>query len=140
MEFRLQKIDRSGGARAGLLMTDHGVVETPIFMPVGTQGSVKAVSPAELQEIGAQIILSNTYHLYLRPGHEIVRKAGGIQNFSSWHRPVLTDSGGFQIFSLNDLNKVTALGLEFRSHLDGSKHLFTPEKVVEFSGIWARTS
>ncbi|MDZ7370487.1 MAG: tRNA guanosine(34) transglycosylase Tgt [candidate division KSB1 bacterium] len=131
MKFELQKIDRNTGARAGVLTTDHGVVETPVFMPVGTQGSVKAVSPAELLEVGAQIILGNTYHLYLRPGQEIVRKGGGIQAFSAWHRPVLTDSGGFQIFSLNDLNKVTEQGLEFRSHLDGSKHFFTPEKVVE---------
>ncbi len=131
MKFQVLKVDDETRARAGLLSTDHGDIETPIFMPVGTQGSVKAVSPQELNEVGAQIILSNTYHLYLRPGSEIVRRAGGIQRFSGWHRPVLTDSGGFQIFSLNDLNKVTPDGLEFRSHLDGSKHFFSPERVVD---------
>ena len=130
MKFELLKTDGQSRARAGVMSTDHGKIETPIFMPVGTQGGVKAVSPDELNELGAQIILANTYHLYLRPGSEIVRQAGGIQRFGAWNRPVLTDSGGFQIFSLNDLNKITRDGLEFRSHLDGSKHVFTPEKVV----------
>ena len=114
-----------------MIYTDHGVIRTPVFMPVGTQASVKALSPLELRQIHAQIILSNTYHLYLRPGSELVRKAGGLQKFSSWHRPVLTDSGGYQIFSLAELNKITPEGLHFKSHLDGSLHFFSPEKVVE---------
>ncbi len=119
-----------GAARAGLLRTAHGVVETPIFMPVGTVGSVKAVAPDDLADIGAQIILGNTYHLYLRPGDELVARHGGLHGFSSWDKPILTDSGGFQVFSLSALRKVTDDGVEFRSHLDGSRHLFTPEKVI----------
>ena len=114
-----------------MLKTDHGDIKTPIFMPVGTQAAVKAISPQDLDDIRAQIILGNTYHLYLRPGADIVRQAGGIQKFNAWYKPVLTDSGGFQIFSLNDLNKITRDGFEFRSHLDGSKHFFSPEKVID---------
>lgn len=131
MQFRCVAKDRLSKARAGVLKTDHGVIQTPIFMPVGTQASVKAISPEDLNKIKAQIILANTYHLYLRPGSDVVKSAGGLQKFSSWYKPILTDSGGFQIFSLNDLNKVTKDGLEFRSHLDGSKHFFSPEKVVD---------
>ena len=131
MKFRLVKRDKETHARAGILTTAHGVIRTPVFMPVGTQATVKAISPAELVELRAQIILSNTYHLYLRPGPEIIRKAGGLQKFSSWHRPMLTDSGGYQVFSLADLNKITPEGFHFQSHLDGSRHFFTPEKVVE---------
>lgn len=131
MKFQIEHSSSDNQARAGVLNTAHGSIQTPIFMPVGTQGAVKAISPQDLKEIGAQIILGNTYHLYLRPGAEIVRQTGGIQKFNSWHKPVLTDSGGFQIFSLNDLNKITKDGFEFRSHLDGSKHFFSPEKVVE---------
>lgn len=131
MNFRLVKKDTKTRARAGILKTEHGNVHTPVFMPVGTQGSVKAISPQDLTEIGVEIILGNAYHLYLRPGAQVIYSAGGLQTFNSWHKPILTDSGGFQIFSLNDLNKITPDGLEFRSHLDGSKHFFSPESVVE---------
>ena len=119
-----------GKARRGQLITAHGVVETPIFMPVGTVGSVKAVAPDDLITLGAEIILGNTYHLYLRPGDDRVARLGGLHNFAAWPRPILTDSGGFQAFSLSALSKFREEGVEFRSHLDGSKHLFTPEKVV----------
>jgi len=130
-EFELIKTCKQTGARRGRLHTPHGVIETPIFMPVGTQATVKAMSPAELKEIEAQIILSNTYHLYLRPGHELIRQAGGLHKFMGWDRPILTDSGGFQVFSLNDLRKITEDGVEFRSHIDGSKHFFSPERSME---------
>ena len=119
-----------GAARAGSLHTVHGVVQTPIFMPVGTVGSVKAVAPDDLHALGAEIILGNTYHLYLRPGDELIARRGGLHCFAAWDRPILTDSGGFQVFSLPGLRKIREEGVEFRSHLDGSKHLFTPEKVV----------
>lgn len=132
MKFELQYNDPQSKARAGLITTDHGVIETPIFMPVGTQGTVKGVHMPELKEdIQAQIILGNTYHLYLRPGLEILEKAGGLHKFNSWDRPILTDSGGFQVFSLSDNRKLHEEGAEFRSHIDGSKHLFTPEKVMD---------
>ena len=118
-------------ARAGYFNTAHGVVQTPIFMPVGTQGTVKAVNPIQLvDDIKAQIILGNTYHLYLRPGTAIIEEAGGLHKFMNWQRPILTDSGGFQVFSLSELRKLKKDGVEFRSHLDGSKHFFTPEKVI----------
>ncbi|MDD6180888.1 MAG: tRNA guanosine(34) transglycosylase Tgt [Desulfovibrionaceae bacterium] len=119
-----------GAARAGSLVTAHGIVPTPIFMPVGTVGSVKAVAPDDLRAVGAPIILGNTYHLYLRPGDELVARHGGLHGFASWHGATLTDSGGFQVFSLSSLRKISEEGVEFRSHLDGSRHLFTPEKVV----------
>lgn len=119
------------GARAGVFHTPHGDIETPIFMPVGTQATVKGLNPEELKDIGAQIILSNTYHLYLRPGHELVKKAGGLHKFMNWDRPILTDSGGFQVFSLSNLRKVSEEGVEFRSHLNGEKHFITPEKDME---------
>ncbi len=132
MNFSVVKKDNNSKARAGVFHTDHGTVETPIFMPVGTQGTVKAVTQRILQEeIKAQIILSNTYHLYLRPGTDILEKAGGLHKFINWDRPILTDSGGFQIYSLSDLRKIKKEGVEFRSHLDGSKHYFTPEKVIQ---------
>jgi queuine tRNA-ribosyltransferase len=132
MNFTLQHTDRQSEARAGLISTDHGWVETPIFMPVGTQGAVKAVSFEELREdVGAQIILGNTYHLYLRPGVEVLERAGGIHSFNAWDRPVLTDSGGFQVFSLSGNRRLTEAGAEFRSHIDGSTHLFTPEGVMD---------
>ena len=132
MKFELQYKDTKTNARAGLITTDHGVIETPIFMPVGTQGSVKAVHMTELKEdIKAQIILGNTYHLYLRPGIEILKQAGGLHKFNSWNGPILTDSGGFQVFSLAENHKLHEEGAEFRSHIDGSKHLFTPEKVMD---------
>jgi len=121
---------RDGHARRGRLLTAHGAVQTPIFMPVGTVGSVKAVCPQDLREVGAQIILGNTYHLYLRPGDELVARRGGLHRFMHWDGPILTDSGGFQVFSLSDLRRLGEEGVEFRSHLDGSRHLFTPEKVV----------
>ncbi len=121
---------RDGLARAGLLGTAHGPVPTPVFMPVGTQGCVKALCPQDLEAVGARIILGNTYHLYLRPGHELVESLGGLHGFSGWHRPILTDSGGFQVYSLSALRRIGEDGVEFRSHIDGSKHLFTPEKVV----------
>ncbi len=127
--FELIKTDPEG-ARLGRIITDHGVVDTPAFMPVGTQGTVKSLSPSDLNEIGAQIILANTYHLHLRPGEKLVEEAGGIQRFMSWNGPVLTDSGGYQVFSLSDLNRITDEGVEFRSHIDGSARFLTPEKVV----------
>ena len=117
-------------ARAGYFETGHGVVETPVFMPVGTQGTVKAVNQKYLEEIKTQVVLSNTYHLYLRPGTEVLEKAGGLHRFMNWQKPILTDSGGFQVFSLSELRKVKQDGVEFKSHLDGSAHFFTPEKVV----------
>jgi queuine tRNA-ribosyltransferase len=124
-------IGTDGGARAALLTTDHGEVETPAFMAVGTQGSVKAIEQRELEEVGAQIILGNTYHLYLRPGTEVLRGAGGLHKFIGWPKPILTDSGGYQVFSLADLRTIDDEGVTFRSHLDGSAHRFTPESVVD---------
>jgi queuine tRNA-ribosyltransferase len=132
MYFQLQHADKSSNARAGLITTGHGTVETPIFMPVGTQGAVKAVHFKELKEdVGAEIMLGNTYHLYLRPGVEILEQAGGLHRFNGWDRPILTDSGGFQVFSLAANRKLCEEGAEFRSHIDGSKHLFTPEKAMD---------
>ena len=129
--YELIKENKESMARLGKLHTPHGVIDTPIFMPVGTQATVKTMSPEELEEIGAGIILSNTYHLYMRPGHELIQQAGGLHKFMNWSGAILTDSGGFQVFSLGDLRKIREEGVEFRSHLDGSKHLFTPEKVME---------
>ena len=132
MKFEIVHSDKGSSARAGVLHTPHGEVHTPIFMPVGTVGSVKAVHAWELQkDIQAEIILGNTYHLYLRPGTEIIRGAGGIQKFNSWEGPMLTDSGGFQVFSLADSRKITEEGVQFQSHIDGSRHLFTPERVMD---------
>ena len=130
-EFELIKEDKRTGARAGILHTPHGDIETPIYMPVGTRASVKALTPVQLKEVGTQILLSNTYHLYLRPGESLIKKAGGIHRFMNWDRPVLTDSGGFQVFSLDGLRKISEEGVEFRSHIDGSYHMFTPEKVMQ---------
>ena len=129
--YELLHEDKLTGARRGVIHTPHGDIQTPVFMPVGTQATVKSLTPEELKEIGAQIILSNTYHLYLRPGSKLVKEAGGLHNFMRWDRPILTDCGGFQVFSLSDLRKIKEEGVEFKSHLDGSKHLFTPEKVME---------
>ena len=132
MTFELQYTDSKTNARAGLITTDHGQIETPIFMPVGTVGTVKGVHLPELKEdIKAQIILGNTYHLYLRPGLEVIEKAGGLHKFNGFDRPMLTDSGGFQVFSLSGIRKLREEGAEFRSHIDGSKHIFTPEKVMD---------
>ena len=118
-------------ARCGELVTPHGTIQTPVFMPVGTQATVKSLQTRDLKELGAQIILSNTYHLYLRPGADLIEKAGGLHKFMNWDRPILTDSGGFQVFSLSDMNKITDSGVEFKSHLDGSTHVFTPQKSIE---------
>jgi queuine tRNA-ribosyltransferase len=130
-KFEIIKKSKKSKARVGKLHTSHGIVNTPAFLPVGTQGTVKAVSPRELLEIGAEMILCNTYHLYLRPGHELIREAGGLHKFISWDKPILTDSGGFQIFSLGGLREISDDGVIFTSHVDGSKHNLTPEKIVE---------
>ncbi len=130
--YELLHIDKNSGARRGVIHTPHGDIQTPIFMPVGTQATVKSMTPDELKEmVEAQIILANTYHLFLRPGHELVKEAGGLHKFMNWDRPILTDSGGFQVFSLGDLRKITEEGVEFRSHLDGSKQFISPEKAIE---------
>ena len=132
MTFQLLHTDDKTAARAGLITTDHGQIETPIFMPVGTVGSVKGLTVNDLKtQVQAQIILGNTYHLYLRPGTQILEKAGGLHKFNGWDRPILTDSGGFQVFSLTGIRKLTEEGCTFRSHIDGSKHMFTPEKVMD---------
>ena len=131
IRYELIKTCKQSGARLGRLHTPHGVIETPIFMPVGTQATVKSMTPEELKEIGSQIILSNTYHLYMRPGHDLVKEAGGLHKFMNWDRPILTDSGGFQVFSLGPLRKITEEGVHFRSHIDGSKHFISPEKAME---------
>ena len=129
--YELLHIDKTTGARRGVVHTPHGDIQTPIFMPVGTQATVKSMTVEELKENGAQIILSNTYHLYLRPGEKLVKKAGGLHSFMRWDRPILTDCGGFQVFSLSDLRTISEEGVEFKSHLDGSKHFFSPEKVMQ---------
>jgi len=129
--FKIKEKSSNTFARIGELKTPHGVIETPVFMPVGTQGTVKGLEPEEVEGLGAQIILANTYHLYMRPGMEIMHNAGGLHKFMNWNGPILTDSGGFQVFSLAKLNKITDDGVEFASHLNGSKHFFTPEKSIE---------
>ena len=129
--FELQKTDPETGARAGVLHTPHGDILTPVYMPVGTQATVKGMLPKDLEEIGSQIILSNTYHLYMRPGDELIKAAGGLHKFMNWQKPILTDSGGFQVFSLAKLNNITDEGVKFSSHVDGSKHMFTPEKAMD---------
>ena len=132
LNFSIQHKDANSKARAGNIITDHGEIQTPIFMPVGTVGSVKAVSQQQLKnDVGAQIILGNTYHLYLRPGLETLEQAGGLHKFNGWDKPILTDSGGFQVFSLAKSRKITEEGVVFQSHIDGSKHLFTPENVMD---------
>ena len=130
-KFELIKEDKHTGARAGILHTPHGDILTPTYMPVGTKATVKGVLPKDLNEIGAQIVLSNTYHLHLRPGDELIKKAGGLHKFMAWNKPILTDSGGFQVFSLSQLNKITDDGVYFNSHYDGSKHYITPEKSIQ---------
>lgn len=129
--YEVLKECKQTGARIGRFTTPHGVIETPVFMPVGTMASVKALSPEEVKEVGAQIILSNTYHLYLRPGHEIIKKAGGLHKFMNWDKPILTDSGGFQVFSLSSLRKISDEGAMFNSFIDGSKHFMSPEDSIE---------
>jgi len=130
MDFELLATDPQTSARRGRLQTPHGTIETPVFMPVGTQGTVKAMTPEELREVGTQILLANTYHLYLRPGAELVSRAGGLHRFMHWDGAILTDSGGYQVYSLQALRKVTDEGVQFQSHLDGSSHFFTPESVI----------
>lgn len=134
-DFEIIKKDRFSQARLGRVKTDHGSFTTPAFLPVGTQGSVKSLTPEELVEIGVEAILGNTYHLYLRPGHETIEKLGGLHHFIHWERPILTDSGGFQIFSLGSLRKIAEEGVTFQSHLDGSSHFLTPEKVMEIQRV-----
>lgn len=129
--FELQHVEKHTGARAGVFHTPHGDILTPVYMPVGTQATVKGVLPRDLKEAGSQIILSNTYHLYMRPGDDLIKMAGGLHKFMNWDRPILTDSGGFQVFSLTKLNKIKDEGVYFNSHIDGSRHLFTPEKAIE---------
>lgn len=131
LTYELIKKDKYTNARVGVIHTEHGDIPTPIFMPVGTLGTVKTMTVEDLKEMGAKIILGNTYHLYLKPGMEIMRQAGGLHKFMNWDRPILTDSGGFQVFSLSDMRKINENGVEFRSHIDGSKHFFTPEKSIE---------
>ena len=129
--FEVLKTDPETGARAGVFHTPHGDIETPVYMPVGTQATVKGLLPRDVEEAGAQIVLSNSYHLYMRPGHKLVEAAGGLHAFMNWQRPILTDSGGFQVFSLAKLNDITDEGVRFSSHIDGSRHFFTPELVME---------
>jgi len=133
--FYLEKTSKNSKARVGKIFTSRGVIETPVFMPVGTNGTVKAIEQRELLEIGAQIILGNTYHLYLRPGTDVLNHFGGLHKFINWNRPILTDSGGYQVFSLNDIRKIEKDGVIFRSHIDGSRHKFTPESVVNIQRI-----
>lgn len=131
IHFAIESTCKETAARTGVLTTPHGEIKTPVYMPVGTQATVKAMTPEQVKETGAQIVLANTYHLYLRPGHELVREAGGLHRFMNWDRPILTDSGGFQVFSLGALRKITEQGAMFASHLDGSRHMLTPEKAME---------
>ena len=136
MKYSIEAKDALSKARAGVLETPHGKIQTPIFMPVGTIGSVKAVSQQELKaDVNAQIILGNTYHLYLRPGTEILEQAGGLHQFMNWGRPILTDSGGYQVYSLSKNRKINPEGVVFKSHIDGSKHTFTPENVMDIQRI-----
>lgn len=136
MQFTIQATDPQSKARTGLLTTDHGLIETPIFMPVGTAGTVKAVHQRELvEDVKAEIILGNTYHLYLRPGLDVLEKAGGLHRFNGWNRPILTDSGGYQVYSLSNTRKIKEEGVTFKSHIDGSKHIFTPEGVMDIQRI-----
>ncbi len=130
IKFSLTAKDPDSAARAGTITTPHGDIPTPIFMPVGTQATVKAMTPDDLKQVGARIILGNTYHLYLRPGHELVKKMGGLHRFMQWHEPILTDSGGFQVFSLGELRKISEEGVKFQSHIDGSRHFISPETSI----------
>lgn len=131
LPVRYELLKTDGKPRAGVITTPHGTIETPVFMPVGTQATVKTMTPEEVEELGAEIILGNTYHLYLRPGDDLVARFGGLHKFMNWHKPILTDSGGFQVFSLGDLRKIKEEGVYFRSHLDGSKHFISPEKSID---------
>jgi queuine tRNA-ribosyltransferase len=136
MQFSIQSRDKNSSARAAVITTGHGEIETPVFMPIGTTGGVKAVHFRELEEtIGAQIILGNTYHLFIRPGMEVIRDAGGLHGFNGWKKAILTDSGGYQVFSLSDRRKISEEGVKFHSHIDGAKHLLTPENVIDIQRI-----
>lgn len=135
-KYEVTHICKQSGARTGVFTTPHGKIQTPIYMPVGTQATVKGLSPQELEEIGSQIILSNTYHLFLRPGPELIKKAGGLHKFMNWNKPILTDSGGFQVFSLSKLRKITKEGVEFRSHISGEKMFISPEKCMEIQNAY----
>lgn len=136
MEFKIETTDKQSMARAGIISTDHGIIHTPIFMPVGTAGTVKAVHFRDISEdAGAEIVLGNTYHLYLRPGMEIMEQAGGLHHFNGWRKPLLTDSGGYQVFSLSAQRKIKEEGAHFRSHIDGSKHFFSPENIIDIQRI-----
>ena len=130
-KFELKHICKQSGARRGVIHTPHGSIETPVFMPVGTQATIKGLRPEDLESIGSEIILANTYHLHLRPGEKLIKEAGGLHKFMNWNKPILTDSGGFQVFSLQTNRKISEKGVEFRSHLDGSKLYFTPEKAIQ---------
>jgi len=136
MSFKVIKKSKKTGARAGILQTPHGEIETPVFMPVGTQGTVKCLTPRMLEEISTQIILGNTYHLSLRPGPDLIKKMGGLHGFMKWDKPILTDSGGYQVFSLANNRKITEEGVIFKSHIDGSKHIFTPKRVIELQSAF----
>lgn len=131
LTYELLHVDKKTGARRGRITTPHGVIETPVFMPVGTQATVKTMKPEDVEKTGAQIILANTYHLFLRPGSDIVREAGGLHKFMNWDKPILTDSGGYQVFSLGAMRKITEEGVRFQSHIDGSRHMLSPEKSIE---------
>ena len=131
LEYKLIKKSKDTKARVGEIKTNHGIIKTPVFMPVGTRATVKTMTPEEVKDLGAQIILSNTYHLFLRPGPEIIEKAGGLHKFMNWHGPILTDSGGFQVFSLSANRKITEEGVTFRSHIDGSKQFLSPEVSID---------
>ena len=136
MQFKIDSLDKSSNARAGTITTDHGEIQTPIFMPVGTAGTVKGVHQRELEEdIKAEIILGNTYHLFLRPGLEVIEKAGGLHKFNGWEKPILTDSGGYQVYSLSGTRKIKEEGVTFQSHIDGSKHIFSPERVMDIQRV-----
>lgn len=137
--YRVLHECKQSGARVGELTTPHGVIRTPVFMPVGTQATVKTLTPYEVKDAGASIILSNTYHLYMRPGHKLVERAGGLHKFMNWDRPILTDSGGFQVFSLAGIRKITEEGVTFSSHIDGSRHLITPKSRWKFRSRSVRT-
>ena len=138
--YEVIKECKQTGARIGILHTPHGDIETPVFMPVGTRATVKAMSADELEELGAQIILSNTYHLYLRPGEKLIKEAGGLHSFMNWHKPILTDSGGFQVFSLASLRKIKEEGVYFSSHLDGSRHFILRRSPLKFKPLWVLIS
>ena len=133
--FDIQAVCPWSGARAGKVQTPHGVIDTPVFMPVGTNATVKALCMDQVEETGAQIILSNSYHLYLRPGLEVLKEAGGLHRFNDWHKPILTDSGGYQVFSLSGTRQITHDGVMFQSHIDGSRHMFTPEYVMDIQRV-----